>query len=137
MPVQNILQCCSEQEVSHRFDQLLYALFEAFRNQDMPNSFVSPVLIKDKSKLQKYLDLSDIRHNPFDSNPSSTLGPVYTRSDPNRSVPKLELIGLLFTQDSTDTNPFGSAIRTQTGSLSKVITFESDPVWIRSQKGLV
>ena len=55
------------------------------------------------------------------------LGPVYTRSDPNGSVPKVSRIGLAITQGLTDPNPFGSAIRTQTGSLSKVIPFGSDP----------
>ena len=33
----------------------------------------------------------------------------------------------MFTRDSTDLNPFGSAIRTQMGSLSKVIPFRYDP----------
>ena len=56
-----------------------------------------------------------------------SLRPVHTRCDPNGSVPKLQRIGLAFTRDLTDPNPFGYGIRTQTGSLSKVIPFGSDP----------
>ena len=35
-----------------------------------------------------------------------------------------------FTWDPTDPIPFGSAIRTQMGSLSKVIPFRSDPIMV-------
>ena len=48
------------------------------------------------------------------------LGPVCTRSDPNGFVPKLQrMIGLAFTRDPTDPNPFGSAVRTHMGGSNR------------------
>ena len=55
------------------------------------------------------------------------LGLVFTRSGSNGPVPKVQQIGYAFTRDQMEPNPFGSAIRTQTGSLSKAILFRSDP----------
>ena len=55
-------------------------------------------------------------------------GSIYTRSDPNGSVLKLQRISLAFTRELTDPNTFVSAIRTRAVSLSKVIPLlGSDP----------
>ena len=48
-------------------------------------------------------------------------------SIPCESDPKLARLIVAFTRDLTDPIPFGSAIRTQTGSLLKMIVFGSDP----------
>ena len=61
---------------------------------------------------------------------SKAYDPVYTGSDLNGSVPKLVQIGLAFTRDLTDPIPFGSAIRTSSGSLLEIVPFGSDPMKI-------
>ena len=56
------------------------------------------------------------------------LGPVYTGTDPNGSVPIRVQIGFPFTLEPLDPYRCGSAIRTKLGSLSKVYPFGSVPV---------
>ena len=65
---------------------------------------------------------------------TSNLGPVYTGTDPNGSVPVWVQIGLPFTLDLLDPYRYGSAIRTSLGSLSKVYPFGSVPVEVQCKR---
>ena len=64
----------------------------------------------------------------------ATLGPVYTGTDPNGSVPIRVQIGFPFTLELLDLYRCGSAIRISLGSLSKVYPFGSVPVEVQCKR---